>query len=76
MNIRAWRKREEGDIVVLVALSMSVLMGFTAFAVDFGMLASDKQALQNAADAAALAAAIKAKSLEMIRNAIGTEVLP
>ena len=54
MNIRAWRKREEGDIVVLVALSMSVLMGFTAFAVDFGMLASDKQALQNAADAAAL----------------------
>ena len=27
-------------------------------------------------DAAALAAAIKAKSLEMIRNAIGTEVLP
>lgn len=57
MNIRAFCKKEKGDVAVVVALSLTVLFGFTAFAVDFGMLAEDKQSLQNAADAAALAAA-------------------
>jgi hypothetical protein len=44
-------------VLVLVGLLMTVLMGFTAMAVDVGSMASDKSGLQNAADAMALAAA-------------------
>ncbi|MEJ1179387.1 MULTISPECIES: pilus assembly protein TadG-related protein [unclassified Pseudarthrobacter] len=50
---------ESGGISVLVALSMVVLLGFTAIAVDVGMLYSEKAQLQNGADAAALAVAQK-----------------
>ncbi len=57
MELRRIRKREDGSIPVLVALSLTVLFGFTALAVDFGMMAACRQNLQNAADAAALAAA-------------------
>jgi len=57
MNWRKFRDDEQGAVAVLVALSMTVLLGFAAFAVDFGMLSSVKQSLQNAADAAALAGA-------------------
>ena len=57
MRKRSFRKSEEGAVAVLVALGMTVLFGFTALTVDFGMEASCKQALQNAADAAALAGA-------------------
>ena len=49
------RKNERGSIMVIVALSMAVLLGFAGFAVDFGVMALKKQELQNAADAAALA---------------------
>jgi len=48
---------ESGSVTVIVALCMTALFGISALAVDFGMLASAKGALQNAADAAALAAA-------------------
>ena len=51
------KKSEAGSIPVLVALSLIVLFGFTSLAVDFGMLASCRQSMQNAADASALAAA-------------------
>lgn len=57
MKLRTFRKKEEGAVAVIVALSMTVLLGFVAFAVDFGMMAVCRQSLQNAADAAALAAA-------------------
>ena len=55
-----WNERvrsERGSISILVALSLTVLFGFSAMAVDYGMLASGKQQMQNAVDAAALAAA-------------------
>ena len=55
--LRAIRHSEQGQIVVLLGLLMTVLMGFTAMAVDVGSMASDKGDLQNAADAMALAAA-------------------
>jgi len=42
---------------VVVAICMVVLMGFTALAVDVGSIYSDRQQLQNGADAAALAIA-------------------
>lgn len=50
-------KEEKGQALILVALSMVVLTGVAALSVDYGYLAWQKRDLQNAADAAALAAA-------------------
>jgi len=44
-------------VAVVVAICMVVLMGFLAIAVDLGSIYSDKQQLQNGADASALAIA-------------------
>lgn len=57
MEFRSVKTSEQGSIPVLVALSLTVLFGFAALAMDFGMMAACKQSMQNAADAAALAAA-------------------
>ena len=57
MEFRGIKHDERGSIPVLVALSLTVLFGFTSLAMDFGIMASCKQQMQNAADAAALAAA-------------------
>ena len=51
------RKKEEGAVLDLVALLMTVLLGITALAVDFGLAFYQKQRLQAACDSAALAAA-------------------
>lgn len=51
------RKKEEGAVLVLVALLLTVLLGLTALAVDLGMAFYQRQRLQNACDAAALAGA-------------------
>ena len=51
------RKDDRGQALILVALSMVVLIGVAALSVDYGYLAWQKRDLQNAADAAALAAA-------------------
>ena len=40
------RRNERGSIMVVVALSLAVLLGFTGFAVDYGTLALSKQELQ------------------------------
>jgi len=48
---------QSGITVVLVALTMTVLIGFAALAVDIGYTLTTKNELQNVADAAALAAA-------------------
>ncbi len=50
-------KYEHGASSILVAVSMSVLMTFTAFTFDFGIAYFETSEAQNAADAAALAAA-------------------
>jgi Putative Flp pilus-assembly TadE/G-like len=50
-------RRERGAVAVVVAICMVVVMGFTALAVDVGSIYSDRQQLQNGADAAALAIA-------------------
>lgn len=52
------RKNEQGSVMVIVAISLAALLGFTGLAVDFGGMAMTKQELQNAADAAALAAGV------------------
>lgn len=52
------RDNESGQALVLVALSMAVLMGFMALAIDVGLLFRSRRNLQIAADAAATAAAV------------------
>jgi Flp pilus assembly protein TadG len=50
---------ESGNVLVLVALCMTVLMGFTALAVDVGLMFRAKRELQTVADAAATAGALE-----------------
>jgi Flp pilus assembly protein TadG len=52
------RDNESGQALVLVALSMAVLMGFMALAIDVGLLFRSRRNLQIAADAAATAGAV------------------
>jgi hypothetical protein len=46
---------EKGQSVVLLALAFVVLLGFTALAIDGGMVYADRRFAQNAADTASLA---------------------
>ena len=50
--------QEAGQMLILFALSLPVLMGMMALVIDFGMIAHERRSLQNAVDAAALAGAI------------------
>jgi Flp pilus assembly protein TadG len=56
-KIFAKMKEESGQALVIVAASIVVLLGVTAFSVDLGMAYNAKAELQAAADAAALAGA-------------------
>ncbi len=47
--------RERGQALILAMLAMTVVLGFTAMAIDLGMMFEDRRELQNASDAAALA---------------------
>src|SRR5437867_6582041 len=51
------KKTEGGYVVVTVAAMLGILVGFTALALDSGILYSDRTQSQRAADAAALAGA-------------------
>jgi Flp pilus assembly protein TadG len=53
-------KDENGQVVVLTILSMTMLLGFVALAVDVGVLFNAKRRVQIAADAGAIAAALEA----------------
>ena len=52
------RRLENGQVLALVTMSMVLLLGFLALAVDVGMLWSERRHMQTAADAAAVAAAV------------------
>ncbi len=52
------RRDESGQVLVLTALSMTLLLGFMALAIDVGVLFRAKRNVQIAADAAAVAAAL------------------
>jgi len=56
-TFRTWHRQERGQIIVLAAGAMVVVLGFTALAVDIGFFAHTKRDLQNDADAMALAGA-------------------
>jgi hypothetical protein len=64
-------KAESGAALVIVAISMVALLGFTALVIDGGRLYSEKSNLQNAVDAAALAGAqgLKVSEARAIANA-------
>ncbi|AOK61626.1 hypothetical protein WM29_20910 [Burkholderia ubonensis] len=51
------RKKQEGAVAITVALSMIILLGIAALAIDIGNLLVARNELQNAADAAAMAGA-------------------
>ena len=55
--IKKWLKFEGGQSIVLVAFTIAMLCGVAALVVDTGMVSVAQGKLQNAADAAALAAA-------------------
>lgn len=57
--IKSKFKDQRGAVAVIVAVSMAMLIGFVALAIDVGYLYATKNELQNVADAAALAAAGK-----------------
>ncbi|MCL1594165.1 MAG: Tad domain-containing protein [Actinomycetia bacterium] len=59
---RADKRGESGAVLVFVAISIVMLFGFTAFAIDFGRIYSERRELQNGADAAALAVAFDCAS--------------
>lgn len=56
-NISNSIKSEKGTAVVIFALCMTVVLGFSALAIDVGVVVFEKSRLSNAADAAALAGA-------------------
>lgn len=49
--------KERGSASIILAISISVLMAFSAIVIDVGRVALEKQSLQNALDAASLAGA-------------------
>ena len=50
-------QNQRGQVIVIIALSLIVIMGFTALAIDGSLIYSEKRSNQAAADSAALAGA-------------------
>ncbi len=59
---------ESGQVLILTALCMVVLVGMLGLSVDVGMLRYQKRQLQNAADAAALAGALELTACGSTQN--------
>lgn len=55
--MRTSNSSERGQAIVLIALGAIVLLGFTALAIDGGMVFADRRNAQNVADSASLAGA-------------------
>jgi len=77
MMMRATTQPERGQTLLIFVLALSVLLGFTAMAIDVGLFYEDRRHMQNTADAAALAgvaelpynpAAAKIKAAEWAAN--------
>jgi len=58
MSILTNKKNEHGQAIILIALAIVGLVGFTALAVDGGYAFADNRQAQNAADTAVLSAAL------------------
>ena len=70
-------KKESGQVIVILAVGLVVLLGLVALAIDGGMVFSERRHAQNAADAAALAGAYAAafNSGELSLSQIETSVI-
>jgi len=64
---------EEGQVLVLTALMLVVLLGFMALAIDVGRLLLVKRQLQTIADAAAIAAALETGTCGSTSNCIAMQ---
>lgn len=51
------KQQEKGQVIVIIAIAIVILLGFAGLAIDAGMVYSDRRFAQNAADASALAGA-------------------
>ena len=63
------RQSESGQILVLLVLAFVGILGFSALAIDGGMILQARRGAQNAADSAALAAALARSQGENLNNA-------
>jgi len=78
LAVRGWRfavrhetpRSEEGAVLVIFAISFTVLLGFAALAVDLGNIAQSHLNTQNAADAAALAGVTALQNGAVVTSAI------
>ncbi|MDX9952998.1 MAG: VWA domain-containing protein [Anaerolineae bacterium] len=59
MEMKGNTKHERGGVLLLLALSLIVLIGLLALAIDIGVGYAARRKVQNAVDAGALAAAVK-----------------
>ena len=66
--MKTGKRTEQGQAIVLIALSIVVLIAFTGLAIDGGNVFSDRRQAQNAADTAAISSA-----LSLARGATATE---
>ncbi|MGC1255304.1 MAG: Tad domain-containing protein [Candidatus Acidiferrales bacterium] len=66
---RPYHRQSPGQILVLATISMVMLLGFTALAVDMGYLYSTRRRMQTAADAAAVAGATALRDGESYTSA-------
>ncbi len=58
-QLRSLRKDQRGATMIMVAVSLAAMLAFAVLAIDMSLIQLAKNQLQNAADAAALAAAIE-----------------
>ncbi len=62
------RVSQKGQVLVLFALALTVLLGITALVVDIGGFFHERRSLQNAMDSAALAGAADLPDSPISRN--------
>lgn len=67
---RSFLRHDGGNIAVMSAFGVSLLVGFAAISVDYGMGAMQKQRAQNALDAAAMTTAYNVDDPKAIDNGI------
>lgn len=66
---------DRGNAIIFLAISIAVLLGFAALAVDVGLMTYHKSKLQNAVDAAALAAAHEIPESTTLGESVAKEYL-
>ncbi|TFF25039.1 hypothetical protein E3C22_06555 [Jiella endophytica] len=69
-SLRRLRRAEAGSIVVTFALSLPIVLGCAAFALDLGAAYLERRSLQAATDAAALAAASRPADADNVIDAV------